>query len=295
MTFRCILVSATSMHYKNMEHGCTLYNSSMEQLLNSCEIFDLALFSPPYNIGSKSKKKIGGRKVGGYDSKSFGGISDETIKPEIEYQESQKNAIRAVFSKLSRNGVCVYNHMDRLSGLKCISPEEWLFDLQKEGTLVIRQKLVWDKTSTHNHTRAYVSPQHEYIYVLTKPGAKIFFDKQDFFWKTDKTKSIGSVWRIPRDPKLVNKEHTAPFPLRMARQCIRMWCPPGGLVCDPYTGSGTTLVAAAQEGRRFIGSELLGRYFEIAKKRFQIEFLEGMENQKGIYGRGKPQHLHASR
>lgn len=43
--------------------------------------------------------------------------------------------------------------------------------------------------------------------------------------------------------------------------------PPGGLVMDPFMGSGTTGVAAVRKGRRFVGIELDPHYFEIAKER----------------------------
>ena len=44
-------------------------------------------------------------------------------------------------------------------------------------------------------------------------------------------------------------------------------CPPGGLVLDPFLGSGTTAVAAIQTGRRFLGYEIDAGYCEIARKR----------------------------
>jgi DNA modification methylase len=44
-------------------------------------------------------------------------------------------------------------------------------------------------------------------------------------------------------------------------------CPPGGVVLDPFTGSGTTGAAAAIEARRFLGIELEAAYLEIARAR----------------------------
>jgi site-specific DNA-methyltransferase (adenine-specific) len=43
--------------------------------------------------------------------------------------------------------------------------------------------------------------------------------------------------------------------------------PPGGIVCDPFAGSGTTGVAAINVGRSFIGSEILPEYHDVATKR----------------------------
>jgi site-specific DNA-methyltransferase (adenine-specific) len=49
--------------------------------------------------------------------------------------------------------------------------------------------------------------------------------------------------------------HPAPFPVELARRCIRLSTWPGEVVLDPFAGTGTTLVAARQLGRRAIGIE----------------------------------------
>lgn len=54
-------------------------------------------------------------------------------------------------------------------------------------------------------------------------------------------------------------EHPARFPLRLADDVVRCFSPPGGLVCDPFVGSGTTAVSAAKHGRRFVGGDLGAR------------------------------------
>jgi DNA modification methylase len=49
--------------------------------------------------------------------------------------------------------------------------------------------------------------------------------------------------------------HPAPFPVELARRCIRLSTWPGEIVFDPFAGTGTTLVAARQLGRRAVGIE----------------------------------------
>jgi site-specific DNA-methyltransferase (adenine-specific) len=61
-----------------------------------------------------------------------------------------------------------------------------------------------------------------------------------------------------------NHPATKPVPL-MERLCRA--APPGGIVCDPFAGSGTTGVAAINVGRSFIGSEILPEYHDVATKR----------------------------
>jgi hypothetical protein len=53
------------------------------------------------------------------------------------------------------------------------------------------------------------------------------------------------------------------------RWLIRLVCPPGGVVLDPFLGSGTTGIAAALEGVRFVGIEQSPEYAEIARRRIE--------------------------
>jgi site-specific DNA-methyltransferase (adenine-specific) len=51
------------------------------------------------------------------------------------------------------------------------------------------------------------------------------------------------------------------------RRSVRLTCPPGGVVLDPFAGSGSTLVAAMQEGRRAVGCEIEPAYCDIIRRR----------------------------
>lgn len=56
-------------------------------------------------------------------------------------------------------------------------------------------------------------------------------------------------------------------PLGLMRAVVRDYSRPGDLVCDPFVGSGTTLLAAVMEGRRAVGAEEKPEHFEIARAR----------------------------
>jgi DNA modification methylase len=71
----------------------------------------------------------------------------------------------------------------------------------------------------------------------------------------------------PRPDGRTHNPHPTLKPLELMRWLVRLACPPGGLVLDPFTGSGTTGAAAAIEGRRFCGIELEAPYIEIAEAR----------------------------
>ena len=61
--------------------------------------------------------------------------------------------------------------------------------------------------------------------------------------------------------------HFAAFPPKLAETCILAGCPIGGIVLDPFFGSGTTGMVAKRLNRRYIGIELNPDYCELAKQR----------------------------
>ena len=61
--------------------------------------------------------------------------------------------------------------------------------------------------------------------------------------------------------------HPARFPQQLARDHILSWTNPGDLVIDPMVGSGTTLRAAADLGRRAIGIEINPEYCDLIRRR----------------------------
>ena len=85
---------------------------------------------------------------------------------------------------------------------------------------------------------------------------------------------------IPPDYFLVNTNcsendgaegHWATYPQDLINPLILAGCPKGGIVCDPFIGSGTTAVVAKKLGRNFIGIELSKNYCELARKRIDTE------------------------
>ena len=71
-----------------------------------------------------------------------------------------------------------------------------------------------------------------------------------------------------------NPSHPAPFPLALAKDHIRTWSNPGDLVADPMAGSGTTLRAAKELGRRAVGVEIHADYIPIITERLSQDMLD---------------------
>lgn len=67
----------------------------------------------------------------------------------------------------------------------------------------------------------------------------------------------------------LSHENEAPFPLDLAEFFVKSFCPPNGLVCDPFSGSGTTAHAALAHGRRFVACDIRESQCHLTRRRLQ--------------------------
>jgi site-specific DNA-methyltransferase (adenine-specific) len=101
---------------------------------------------------------------------------------------------------------------------------------------------------------------------------------------TGKDSSIGSAARFFYCAKASKKDrgegndHPTVKPNDLMRWLVRLVCPKGGVVLDPFMGSGSTGVACIDEGMRFVGIEREGHYCEIARGRIEDA---GVRNAQG--------------
>lgn len=66
-------------------------------------------------------------------------------------------------------------------------------------------------------------------------------------------------------------ENEAPYPEQLAEDYIRSFCPPGGIVLDPFIGSGTTAAAAIKHGRQYIGFDVRESQIDLTRRRLGID------------------------
>ena len=64
-------------------------------------------------------------------------------------------------------------------------------------------------------------------------------------------------------------ENEAPFPLDLPAFFVKSFCPPDGIVCDPFSGSGTTCHAAFENNRRFIGCDIRASQVQLCERRMR--------------------------
>lgn len=72
----------------------------------------------------------------------------------------------------------------------------------------------------------------------------------------------GDIWEIPTQPFAA--AHFAVMALELAERCVKAGCKPGGTVLDPFSGSGTTGLAAAKHGRKYVGIDISAEYLDLS-------------------------------
>ena len=120
----------------------------------------------------------------------------------------------------------------------------------------------WENSKWHSLSYRSVD-EFEYVYICWKPGITEV-DRNRLTAEEWSSWGSRSVWRIPS--VRANQEHEAQFPLELPRRVIKLLSAQDSLVLDCFAGSGTTAVAAIQEGRRYMGFDLLPTYAELARR-----------------------------
>ena len=127
-----------------------------------------------------------------------------------------------------------------------------LTDVVQAAGFIHRGIAVWDKTSARARPRRGGFKQQAEFIVWASKGAMC-------------TKDVYLPGVFPCALKFP-KRHLTEKPLELAREVIRL-VPGGGVVCDPFTGSGTFLVAAREAGLHWVGSEANAVYHSVADER----------------------------
>jgi DNA modification methylase len=152
-------------------------------------------------------------------------------------------------------------------------PWALVFALRNDGWY-LRNDIIWHKENAMPKTaHDRLSPSHEHIFLLTK-SPDYYFDTNEAYEPT----VDGKGRRRMRDVWSINSSKgygtcVAPFPETLIEPMVKMGCPKGGVVLDPFIGSGTTALVAMKNNRNFVGIELNKAYAEESRQRI-------LENKK---------------
>ncbi|MGE5601398.1 MAG: DNA-methyltransferase [Clostridia bacterium] len=112
----------------------------------------------------------------------------------------------------------------------------------------------------------------ERVLLFVKDHEKLAFTVPLVPSRQDMSKLIDAhqVWEIPTEQSEL--KHYSSFPIDLCNRCIYAGCPEGGVVLDPFMGSGTTGISTLKNKRHFIGIDISPEYVAIAEKRLMREF-----------------------
>ena len=231
------------------EHaGITIYHGDS----SVCDVSesDIVFTSPPYNTiapvsPSGMMRESNHKQLGGY-------LSHADDMPEEDYVEWVVGIVGRF--RAACRGLVWVNHKTRYRDRVGIHP------LHLFSGWPVYSEVVWDRGGSITLNARKFAPSHEFIYGFGEPH-----------WWDDTRNTMMTVWRV--GPERGVDGHPCPFPVEIASRCISASCPPDGTVLDPFMGSGTTLVAAKNLGRKAIGIEIEERYCEIAAKRLAQEVM----------------------
>ena len=134
----------------------------------------------------------------------------------------------------------------------------------------LRSDIIWHKPNCQPESvKDRVTVSHEYLFMFSK-CENYYFDQESIKEDTAdgrSRKNKRTIWSINTEP--CKEAHFAVFPRALVRPCILAGTPEGGIVFDPFFGSGTAGVVAIETGRMCVGVEAKSEYVEIAKNRIR--------------------------
>jgi site-specific DNA-methyltransferase (cytosine-N4-specific) len=150
-------------------------------------------------------------------------------------------------------------HKDRLSSryehvILLAKSERYLFDLDP-----IREPI---SEFTAKYQQRAAAPAAQGLYREAKPWTNGKQDGLDALGGAHVRshpmgRNPGDVWSLANRPNKSGRvEHFATFPIDVPERCIKAGCKPGGVVLDPFSGSGTTGAAALRLDRKYVGVDL---------------------------------------
>ena len=245
-----------------MLNNFEIFNENCIDTLNRMEddAVDLVITSPPYNMNLRIRNgKYCSRQINPPTKEfttKYKGFNDNL--PIDEFYEFHLNVLK----ELLRVSPIVFYNIQVVTGSK-----RAFFKIIGELNEYLKDIIVWDKGHAQPAMgEGILNRQTELILVFDKNNAiSRKFDKNNFERGT-----LNDIWLIKRGAKSKElKNHSAIFPEALVEKILINFSNEGDMVYDPFTGSGTTGVVARKLNRKFIGSEILKEYADLARKRIQ--------------------------
>ena len=229
-----------------------LYCGACESVIPTLKLkpknVNLGLIDPPYNIGYKYS----------------------TCKDNLswdEYYDGQAQMILSLRKILKAKGSILYlNYPEQAAMVFCrikkyFTPVEWI-------TWIYHQHTGGKPLRKATRTWLWLSKSESGYYVGQDALLGEYRNPTDYdWWMYEQVKNVSKE----------KTDHPCQLPLEMVQRLVKAACPNGGVVIDPYMGSGTTAEACINAGRGFVGIEYDEKYFDICVKR--VENVLGLDTR----------------
>lgn len=215
------------------------------------EMLSLVFTSPPYNAGATPTEARYGKESKYKD--------DSDAVTENEFREFLDNYTETWLP----NTVYLFTNMQSLAGNKR-AVIEWLY----KWRFNFADEIIWDKLSAPPAMADNVLDsrfEHIYIHKEENPASR----------KIGTKKFRGVISNVYAAPVQRQNDfsgiHNATFPLHLPTYIITSFTNVGDSIGDPFLGTGTTLIAAEENGRICYGSEINPEYCELAIRAFELK------------------------
>jgi len=153
---------------------------------------------------------------------------------------------------------------NQLSGLGLLWKAEFLWEKNNYNA----KYTAWG--SWKSPSMPYIKYTWEFIEVFDKGTHKKTGRREDIDITADEFKEwVIGRWKISPEHRMKEFDHPAMFPEELPRRIMKLFSYRNDIVLDPFNGAGTTTLAAAKSGRRFIGIDNSRQYCETAIRRLQ--------------------------
>lgn len=260
---------SNSLHACQTGTNYDLYNGDSIEILNMFaeECIDMIFADPPYNLSNDGTTCHAGSRAcvnkGEWDRSN--GL-EEDFKFHLEWLSACKRVLKPE-GTIWISGT--YHNIYSCG-----------FALQKQGWHILND-IAWFKPNAAPNLacRMFAASHETLLWARKNKDARHYFDynamkstnsEEDIFKKEGK--QMRSVWSIPTPGKTEKHfgKHPTQKPVALLERIILATCPKGGIVLDPFCGSGTTGVAALKYGRKFIGIDKCKSYLDdLATPRLQ--------------------------
>jgi DNA modification methylase len=236
--------------------GDSTDSDSVAKLMNESK-FDILVTSPPYNQGNGSGDLLtnGKKEVRLYDDKN----ADN--KSKLEYYDFLISILNIAFIfKNDIHSICwnvSYNAKSRDDYGKII--------FSKDNPFTVHETIIWDKGHSINLPQVGIySRRCEFVFIMS--------DYDKYLTSQTYNDCRWNVWNISSNKSQTTgeqTEHRAAYPIEFASKMINDFSLIGNLIYEPFTGSGTTMVAAHQLNRKCYGMELDPKYCQVIVDRMK--------------------------